>query len=403
METKYKLAIVNSHPIQYFAPLHRRLASDPRIDLTVYFCSRQGFDEYLDPGFGVQVKYDVPLVDGFAHKFLPNLRKNDQTNGFISMVNPSIFTEFWRNRYDAVWINGHAQLYSLMSVSAAKIFGMPVITRGETHLGLSQSPLKAALRRPVMGFFYNVLCNACLAIGTRNREFYLEHGIPDEKIFLAPYSVDNAYFRNLASKVDGRIGEFRAQLGLPVDRPLILFASKFERRKRADDLLEAYRMLRERGGEAALVFVGKGEMESELRRGVASKSIPDVYFLGFRNQSELPELYRACDTFVLPSHDEPWGLIVNEVMACGRPVVVSDEVGSVADLVEHGRNGFTFPVGDVEQLSQHLETLMADPGLRERMGEESLRIISSWDIDDAAQGVLRALDWLDRSGRKSRD
>jgi len=402
MDKQYKLAIVNSHPIQYFAPLHRRLASDPRIDLTVYFCSRQGFDEYLDPGFGVRVKYDVPLVDGFEHKFLPNLRKIDQTDGFFGMVNPSIFSEFWRNRYDAVWINGHRKLYALLSVSAAKIFGMSVITRGETHLGLSQSPLKAALRRPVMGFFYNVLCNACLAIGSRNREFYLEHGVPDEKIFVAPYSVDNAYFRNIASKVDGRIGEFRAELGLPVGLPLILFASKFERRKRADDLLEAYRMLRERGGKAGLVFVGTGEMESELRQIVASNQIPDVHFLGFRNQSELPELYKACDVFVLPSHDEPWGLIVNEVMACGRPVVVSDEVGSAADLVEHGRNGFTFPAGDVGQLSQHLETLMADPTLRKKMGEESLRIISNWDIEDCARGLLRALDWLDPSGRKAR-
>ena len=102
MDKKYKLAIVNSHPIQYFAPLHRRLAGDPRIDLTVYFCSRQGFEEYLDPGFGTTVKYDIPLVEGFAHKFLPNLRNTDRMDGFFSMVNPSIISEFWRNRYDAI-------------------------------------------------------------------------------------------------------------------------------------------------------------------------------------------------------------------------------------------------------------------------------------------------------------
>ncbi len=316
------------------------------------------------------------------------------------MVNPSIISEFWRNRYDAVWVNGHRRLFPLLSILSAKAFGMPVMTRGETHLGLSQSPLKSALRRPVMGFFYNVLCNACLAIGSRNREFFLAHGVPDERIFVAPYSVDNAYFRNIASEVDGRVDEYRAELGLPVDRPLILFASKFEPRKRADDLLEAYRRLRDRGGNAALVFVGTGQMEADLRQRVSAQAIPDVHFLGFRNQSELPKLYKACDVFVLPSLDEPWGLIVNEVMAVGRPVIVSEEVGSVADLVEHGRNGFTFPAGDIEQLSEHLATLMADAELRERMGEESLRIISTWDIEACAQGVLRALDWLDGARRR---
>src|SRR2546428_10103483 len=105
MVNSVKLAILHSHPIQYFAPLYSRIAREPEIDLTVYYCSRQGVDAYCDEGFGQQLKWDIPLLEGYRYKFLPNLRHGDKVSGFLSLINPAIIKELGREGYDALWVN----------------------------------------------------------------------------------------------------------------------------------------------------------------------------------------------------------------------------------------------------------------------------------------------------------
>lgn len=394
MTKTFKLAILNSHPIQYFAPLYRRLAQEPRLDLTVYFCSRQGLETYFDPGFGKAVQWDIPLLEGYHYQFLPNLRRQDRVGGFFSLINPALVSELHRQRYDALLVHGHNYLSFLEGILAAKVFGTAVLMRAETHLLLKRSSLKRALRRPVMRFFYNHLVDRCLPIGMRNREFYLAHHVETERLFDVPYVVDNAYFVEQAAPFKARVNEVREELGLPVDRPLLLFASKLMLRKRPQDLLHAYRRLREQGVEAALLYVGSGELETALKQDVADHGVPDVYFFGFRNQSELPKLYAVADVFVLPSENEPWGLIINEVMCAGLPVVASAEIGAVPDLVIDGETGFTFPSGDVDRLAQHLKTLVANPALRQRMGENAYARISDWGLEKCVQGIIAALESL---------
>ncbi len=168
----YKLAILNTHPVQYFAPLYQRLAQEPDIDLTVFFCSRQGAQEYLDVGFGERIKWDVSLVEGYDHKFLKNSRREDGVRGFWSLVNREIISELRKGGFDALWVNGHNHASYLIGICAARCLNIPVLMRCETHLLLKRSLLKRAIRKPLMSFLYNRLCTACLPIGTRNREFY---------------------------------------------------------------------------------------------------------------------------------------------------------------------------------------------------------------------------------------
>jgi glycosyltransferase involved in cell wall biosynthesis len=250
-----------------------------------------------------------------------------------------------------------------------------------------------------MALLYRRLCARCLAIGARNREFYLSFGVPEQRIFSVPYAVDNAFFMGRAGDCVAQRAAIRSEFGAPQQAPMILFASKLTPRKRPQDLLRAYQNLRQRGLEAALVFVGSGEQEQSLRQFVAAHHVPDVFFLGFRNQSELPCLYAAADIFVLPSENEPWGLIINEVMCAGLPVVASDEIGAAPDLVHHGDNGFTFPAGDVVQLADRLATLVEDVTLRRRMGQRSLELIRTWNLDRCAEGVAAALRSLKTEAR----
>jgi glycosyltransferase involved in cell wall biosynthesis len=396
---QYRLAVLQSHPIQYFSPLFRRIAQEPDIDLTVYYCSHQGSQEYRDPGFGTSLKWDVPLLEGYRYKFLPNLRKQDRVAGFFSLVNPAIITELQRERYSALWIHGHSYITYLLAIGAAKLFQIPVLMRCETHLKLHRSSFKRLVRKPVMSLFYR-MCDGCLAIGTRNREFYRHHQVGEEKIFLTPYAVDNEFFMSKAASHRKQQASLREAYGLPLNKPVILFASKMAPRKRAMDLLQAYQQVRERAKDGALVFVGSGSEEERLKSYTHSQAIPDVYFLGFRNQSELPQLYAISDLFILPSENEPWGLIINEVMCAGLPVIATEEIGAVADLVKHGENGFIYQTGDIAMLASNLELLLSDAELRQRMGEASYRIISNWSFEEDVQGVQMALNYLCTKGNK---
>lgn len=385
-----KLAILNTHPIQYFAPLYRRLAQEPDLDITVYYCSRQGIDEYFDDGFGCHLKWDVPLIDGYRTKFLPNFWHTDRVAGFWSLLNPKIVTELRRHSYDGLLVGGHSHATYVLGMLAAKKLGIPVFMRCDTHLLLRRSLLKRTLRKPVMSFLYNRICSICLDIGRRNREFYRYHKVSEDRLSLVPFAVDNTFFVEAAETVDN-IPAVRKEFGLPECKPLILFASKLSPRKRPMDLLMAFQRLSSEGVDAGLLFVGFGELEQQLKEYVATHNLKDVYFFGFRNQSELPRFYAVADVFVLPSEDEPWGLVINEVMCAGLPIVASKEIGAVPDLVVHGKNGLLFDAGNVTELTGHLSKLVESSLMREHMGRESRRIIEKWSYDECVDGIKRAL------------
>ncbi len=391
MDERFRLAVLISHPIQYFTPLYRRLAQEPDIDLSVLFCSAGGVETYDDRGFGIPVKWDIPLLDGYDHRFLRNLSHKARVDGFFSLVNPGLLVELQPHRYDAVLVNGHSYFSYLLGIAVAKLRGIPVFMRSETHLLLRRSAFKLALRRPVMSVFYRHLCDRCLAIGTRNRAFYVAHGVRRNHLFDVPYVVDNEYFAQAAARFKTRKEDTMVDLGLPTDKPVILYVSKLIPRKRPHDLLLAFRMLRRWGTEAALLFVGSGELEQSLQEYASQYEIDDVCFAGFQNQSELPKLYAVADVFVLPSEDEPWGVVINEAMCAGLPVIASEEIGAVPDLVVHGYNGMTFRAGDVDQLTAHLESLVINKSLRQQMGKNSLMVIKDWDLEHCVQGVIAAL------------
>ncbi|NTU49862.1 MAG: glycosyltransferase family 4 protein [Desulfobulbaceae bacterium] len=386
----FRLAILNSHPIQYFGPLYRRLAQEPGIDLTVYYCSRQGVDEYADPGFGRQFKWDTPILDGYNYKFLPNLRRQDRVDGLTSLVNPAIVREIFRNRYDAIWVHGHSYITYLLAIGAAKLSDTPVLMRCETHLLLNRHPMKRFVRRGIMTAFYH-LCDICLPIGTRNAEFYRYHGVSDDKLFLVPYSVDNGYFINTVAKCRSLAQSTMEELRINPDMPIILYASKLASRKRPMDLLRAYHCISTQGIEASLIFVGSGEEEAALQEYCAKYNLTRVYFLGFQNQTMLPKYYAIADVFVIPSENEPWGLIINEVMCSGLPIVATDEIGAVKDIVHHNDNGLLFRAGDIQTLSRHLAYLCLNREIRNKMGGRSLEIIQTWGYEQCVTGIVSAL------------
>jgi glycosyltransferase involved in cell wall biosynthesis len=241
-----------------------------------------------------------------------------------------------------------------------------------------------------MSLFYRQ-CDVCLAIGSRNAEYYSHHGVSEKKIFIAPYAVDNKRFINMAEEQKQHRSVHKAQLGIPSNMPVILFASKYTTQKRPGDILKAKKRLESESVECSVVMIGSGEMEPELRDYCIKHELRHVYFLGFMNQIELPRYYAMADVYVLPSEGEAWGLVINEAMCAGVAIIASTGVGAVVDLVKDGINGFTYPAGNVAALTECIRRIVTDPDLATRYGAASRRIIEDWDYEQCVSGVRAAL------------
>ncbi len=393
-----RLAYVVSHPIQYQAPLLRMLAADPGIELVVFFCSDFSLRAYRDSGFGADVHWDVPLTAGYHSVVLPRWRDTTRPRTFAPIAR-GFFRHFARGvggePFDAVWVHGYSSVNTLHAMLAARALGLPVLLRAEPWL---QDRKRSGWRLWIKRAFFTALrgfVSAVLPIGTRNAEywdFYLGHRFPS---FLMPYAVDN---RRFASDTSAETEQLRESFGLETGRSVILFASKLQERKHCDDLLQAYLLLigtLPLGERPHLLIVGDGEQMPLLRRSVEEAGAHLVRFTGFRNQTELPGIFALSTVFVLPSVHEPWGLIVNEAMAAGLPVIVSDAVGCAVDLVQDGANGFSFPARDIPSLTTALRAVLV-PGVAERMGECSRERIAQWGFAEDRNGLKAALAFVTR-------
>lgn len=397
---KVRVAYLVSHPIQYQAPLLRRISQEPDIELTVFFCSDFSAHEYVDKGFGVDVEWDVPLVDGYRHEFLPAIWDRRRT-GPITQFNYGIFSRLRGSKaaagFDVLWVHGYSTVNALQGTLAAKSLGIPVLVRAEPWLGdrVRSGPTLAVKR--VFFKLLRGLVDGALPIGTLNAEYWRHYLGEDFPLYRMPYAVDNRYFQSRSEEAREGRAALQSELDLDPSRPVILFASKLQRRKRCRDLVEAYMGLRPGAGPRPyLVIVGDGEERASLERQVAESGLEGVRFCGFRNQSELPRFFDIATVFVLPSRHEPWGLIVNEVMNAGRAVIVSDEVGCQPDLVEDGVEGCVFPAGDVAALTDSLRRVLATPETAAAMGQRGLAKVRTWDFEEDIRGLRRAIAQVTR-------
>ena len=383
-----RLAYLVSHPIQYQAPLLRRIAREPGIDLHVLFMADFSVRAYQDEGFGVEVKWDVPLLEGYSHEFLP--QRGEPAKNPEEIRNFGLGKVLNRDRLDVLWTHGYATRTSLSALLLARTRGLPTLVRSENQrTGVIRGRLGGVKDRAVRQVLK--LPTAFLTVGSLNADYYRELGVSKDRMFSFPYAIDNDRFRQQALDAAPSREALRAELGLEPGRPVILFASKFLKRKRAIELIHAYKALVARGGarKPYLLFIGDGEQRPELE--AANDDPESIRLLGFKNQTDLPRYFDLCDVFVLPSDAEQWGLVINEVMCAGKAVIVTDEVGCHADLVRPGENGHVYPVGDVPALFAALEDVLSSPERSAAMGKRSWEIVSAWDFEADVKGLKDAI------------
>ena len=388
-----RLAYLVTHPIQYQAPLLRRIAQQPDIDLTVFFGSDFSVRGYKDSGFGVDVKWDIPLLEGYKSEFLPALRSNPDPGPF-NPISRGILSRLRAGNFDALWVHGYSSINALHGILAAKSLGIPVLVRAESWLRDRTRTGPLLFAKNAYFKFLRRLVDAALPIGTLNAEYWRHYLGDDFPLFLMPYAVDNQYFQQQAAAAAPNRASLQQELSLDPSRPVILFASKLQSRKHCDHLLEAYLQLSPAPGSEPhpyLLIVGDGEERATLEARVHQSGLNSIRFLGFRNQSELPRFFDLASVFVLPSRHEPWGLIVNEVMNAARPVILSTDVGCQPDLITDGVEGCVYPVGDVSALAAALRRVLATPETTTAMGRAALHRIQNWSFDQDIDGLRAAL------------
>ncbi len=386
-----KLGYLVSHPVQYQAPLLRLLAQQKEIEFKAYFLSGMSTGQYYDSGFGKAIEWDVPLLDGYAHEFLTPPGEAVEPSRFRNLP---VERALARDGVDVLWQHGWGYATNVRALWHSRKLGIKVLMRGESKLHpRTANPVKQSAKDAFLRWCFSRV-DGFLCIGRLNREFYRHYGVQDSRLFDVPYAVDNGFFQQRLAQARSQREALRTSLGLAAGRPVILFAGKLIPHKGPWDLLEAYIRLARDGAapQPYLLFAGDGSERAGLEERARQTGWDSIKFLGFRNQTELPALFDLCDFFVMPSSFEPWGLVVNEIMNAGKPVVISDCSGCAPDLVKHDVNGLIFPAGDVAALSAALAKLASDAALRDRMGRMSAEIISRWSFREDVNGILNAVD-----------
>ncbi len=387
---KKKIAIITSHPIQYQTPLFRELAKNSEVDLIVYFCWNFGVTESLDPEFGRKIKWDTPLLEGYNFKFLKNFSLKPSSS-FWGQLNPSIIWELFKDKPDLLIIFGWNSYSNWLAAKTAKILGIKIAVRGENPLNqeLLKSGWKLFIKKIIFIPVFK-LVNFFLYIGEENRKFYKYYGVSDKKLFFAPYAVDNNFFFQKSEEIKSSRIELRTKYGFGVGDTVLLFVGKLIEKKRPQDLLLAYRKLVLENPNLKLVFVGDGNLRLGLEK--EATNLPGVVFVGFKNQSELSEFYTLADVFVLPSGmGETWGLVINEAMCFGLPVLVSSLVGCGSNLVKEGKNGFIFQFGDIEDLCVKLKLLVSISHKMSEFGHESKEVIKKYSFGTDAEVMVNLI------------
>jgi glycosyltransferase involved in cell wall biosynthesis len=393
-QAEVRLAYLVTHPIQYQAPLLKRIAKEPGILLKAFFESDMSIGSFRDSDFEATVRWDVPLLDGYDYEFLPTIGGAS----YVSALRPfshGLRKRLSSGRFGALWVHGYARPQHWVAMVTAKRLGLKVLLRDEaTAIANKRGPAKRLAKRAFFTWLGRTV-DVFLTIGSLNHDYYCNYGIPEERIFQMPYAVDNQLFQSSVRRARPHRDEFRRSLGLKLGQPILLFVGKLIERKRPGDLLEAYAQMLRVGDNPGpipyLLYVGEGKMREHLEARAVALGLECVKFLGFKNQSELPVFYDLCDVFIMPTVNEPWGLVVNEVMNAGRAVVISDEVGCASDLVENGVNGLLFRACDVADLSRALSEILTDKVRLGQMGEKSLERINKWSFEEDVQGLRSAL------------
>jgi glycosyltransferase involved in cell wall biosynthesis len=384
-----RLAIIVSHPIQYYAPLYQRLARRDDLALRVFFTWHRAGTPVQDEGFKLPIEWDLPLTEGYESELVPNMSPAPGTHHFFGVINPSLVKRVVAWGPDIVHITGWAWCSHLYAMRHLAKLGIPTLFRGDSHLldvpipsGIGWT-LKRALLKRVFSW-----PRAFLVVGSANRAYYRAFDVEPDRLFPCTHSIDVHRFSFQSETYEAEASQWRKKLGISPNQCVLLFAGKFEKKKHPVQLMQVVRDLPD--CQLVLVMVGNGELDEEIR-GIAATAPGRFRLLPFQNQQMMPLVYRLGDLFVLPSaYGETWGLATNEALACSRPVLVSDHVGCAQDIRDDSCSCI-FSWADADGLGKAIRMLTQDRDKLIAMRPTALRKAWSFDISKTEEEMISAI------------
>ncbi len=374
-----RVAYVVEYPTPYDVPLFERIARRPEIEFTALFLS----DVIHQRGWKVDPE------GRFPHKYIPGKRRFVSANTqFTAFWNPGIFAEIEAGGYDVVGTSGYIPFTHYTVLKWCKRKGVPHFLRSEAVLPQKRSTVKRAFKRLMLPPVVKG-ADAWLAAGTLAKQYLIHYGADPERVFFLNYTVDDELFENVSSEARKKRDEIRREHGISA-KYVILFSGRMAPMKGLDTLVDAFKIIKRNGADAALLFLGSGPLEPQIKSRIEQENINDIHFPGFHQAEELPAFYGISDMLVLPSTYEPWGIVVNEALASNLPVVTSDVTGAAQDLVIPDKTGYRFKTGDAADLARCIERLLASDKLRRDMGEAGRVLVKDWGFDRSVNGFINA-------------
>jgi glycosyltransferase involved in cell wall biosynthesis len=355
-----KLAIVATHPVQYAAPVFELLAR--KVELKVYYTATKS--KTYDEKFQREIYWDIPLLSGYNYEWISDSTRISQ----ISSFKPQCLLIYgWAPK-------GHLQILRYFKNKTRVLF------RGDSTL-LKQLPWwKDMVKEIALKWVYQHV-NYAIYTGTNNKAYFQKYGLKEAQLKFAPHTIDNQRFA-----IPRPTAALRKKLGILHTDTLVLFAGKFNDNKNVLMLLKAFIEINIKNTQ--LLFVGNGLLETQIRQEALKYA--NVHLLPFQNQQSIPGIYQACDLFCLPSKSESWGLSINEAMACGKAVLVSDQCGAAVDLVTPN-NGRVFKSNHPDDFKKQLKNLLNNPASLKEAGKYAKEIISRWNFDTQVENIIKCL------------
>lgn len=380
MLNQIKVKILVSHPIPYFVPLWRELNKYKIIDLQVFFFSKAGLTKTYSKYFNKEFKWDVNLLDGYNHKFISYDDhveiKNRPLGTAKKYLNP-IHT-------DILMVHGYVDKFSREGVRYAKKKGIQTILRGPitSKKKPSRSILKRILRDLYLKYFFFNDIDYFLYLGKASYKEYVRLGVTKNKLFHSYYTVDYENFEN-QKKIFSKL-KSRKELNIKDKTFVIIIVGAINSRKNHNLLLRAIEHSKFRK-DLHLLIVGDGPKKKEILNNLNRIQSGGVTFVGFVNQLELGKYYLAADLFVFPSLYDSWGLVLNEAIQFGLPVLVSNNVSSGEDLVIEGKNGYLFDPNDHIELANKIDIIYNDKLMKKNMSIQSLSLSKKYNPTNTAE------------------
>jgi 1,2-diacylglycerol 3-alpha-glucosyltransferase len=373
-----KLVIVTEIIAPYRIPVFNALAQRPELELHVIFLSEN------DPSLRQWRVYKDEIK--FQYHVLPSWRQ--RFGRYNILINRGVLSALNQIRPDVVLCGGYNYLASWEVAYWAKARRVPLLLWSES------TPLDKRQGHRLVEFLktrFLRLCRAFVVPGKSSLEYLKDLGIPDHRIFTAPNAVDTRLFSLSAEEARRNQLQVRSRRSLPLR--YFLYVGRLVKAKGVFELVEAYaQMDPEIRAQVSLVFVGDGADRSELMERASRIAPGAIQFPGFVHREGLPEFYALAEALIFPTHSDPWGLVVNEAMACGLPIIVTNVAGCVADLVQDGWNGFVVPPQDPPRLSARMVSLAQDSALRAQMASRSRERIEAYSPAAWADGLVKAVE-----------